>query len=166
MAPGAISKFGAPMFEREVFRKQTYCIEESVCDIFGNFSAPRVVIRRPRSDSAPHSNSAPEKLWPPSYAPAPKFEPEVITEQEWTPVGPESGILAWAGARFGIGFLNKNLTRYQAKFLTSRHVCMHRVIFHISNTLRKLMNWWLGLRVWCLGKCVGLGFMLGLEKGK
>jgi len=25
-------------------------------------------------------------------------------------------------------------------------------------------NWWLGLRVWCLGKCVGLGFMLQLEK--
>ena len=21
-------------------------------------------------------------------------------------------------------------------------------------------NWWLGLRIWCLGKCVGLGFML------
>ena len=25
-------------------------------------------------------------------------------------------------------------------------------------------NWWLGLRVWCLGKCVGLGFVLQLEK--
>ena len=25
-------------------------------------------------------------------------------------------------------------------------------------------NWWLGLRVWCLGKCAGLGFMLQLEK--
>jgi len=29
--------------------------------------------------------------------------------------------------------------RCQAKFLTSRHVRMHRVIFYISNTLRKLM---------------------------
>ena len=40
------SKFGAPMFEPEVFRKQMHCIEESTCDtveIFGN----------PRSDSAP-----------------------------------------------------------------------------------------------------------------
>ena len=27
-------------------------------------------------------------------------------------------------------------------------------------------NWWLGLRIWCLGKCVGLGFMLQLEKEK
>ena len=27
-------------------------------------------------------------------------------------------------------------------------------------------NWWLRLRVWCLGKCVGLGFMLQLEKEK
>jgi len=27
-------------------------------------------------------------------------------------------------------------------------------------------NWWLGLRIWCLGKCVGLGFMLELEKEK
>ena len=25
-------------------------------------------------------------------------------------------------------------------------------------------NGWLGLRIWCLGKCVGLGFMLQLEK--
>jgi len=31
------------------------------------------------------------------------------------------------------------LVRCQAKFLTSRHVSMHRVIFNISNTLRKLM---------------------------
>jgi len=30
-------------------------------------------------------------------------------------------------------------SRRQAKFLTSRHVRMHRVIFYISNTLRKLM---------------------------
>jgi len=27
-------------------------------------------------------------------------------------------------------------------------------------------NWWLGLRIWCLGKCVGLGLMLQLEKEK
>jgi len=26
-------------------------------------------------------------------------------------------------------------------------------------------NWWLGLEVWCLGKCVGLGFGLGLGTG-
>jgi len=47
----------------------------------------------------------------------------------------------------------------EAKFLTSCHVGMHRMIFYMSNTMR---NWWLGLRVWCLSKCVGLGF--GLEK--
>jgi len=29
--------------------------------------------------------------------------------------------------------------RCQAKFLTSRHVRKHRVIFYVSNTLRKLM---------------------------
>ena len=27
MAPGARSKFGAPVFQPEVFRKQMYCIE-------------------------------------------------------------------------------------------------------------------------------------------
>jgi len=27
-------------------------------------------------------------------------------------------------------------------------------------------NWWLGLRGWCLGKCVGLGFMLQFRKRK
>ena len=37
MAPGARSKFGAPMLESEVFRKQMHCIEESTCDIVGTF---------------------------------------------------------------------------------------------------------------------------------
>ena len=43
MAPGARSKFGAPVFEPEVFRKQMYCIETSICDM----------IWRPHSDSRP-----------------------------------------------------------------------------------------------------------------
>ena len=34
---GARGKFGAPMFALEIFRKQTYCIEESACDIAGTF---------------------------------------------------------------------------------------------------------------------------------
>ena len=51
----------------------------------------------------------------------------------------------------------------QAKFLTSRHVRRHTVIFYISNTLRKLMVRAYGLR---LGKCVWLGYGLGLEKEK
>jgi len=58
MGPRARSKFGAPMFEAEVFRKQIYSIEESTCDIVGTFllrSDPvsPEVIRRPHSDSAP-----------------------------------------------------------------------------------------------------------------
>jgi len=51
MAPGERNKFGAPMFEPEVFRKQMYCFEEKCfwhcCDFF-----------------APHSDSAP---LPPSW---------------------------------------------------------------------------------------------------
>jgi len=35
---------------------------------------------------------------------------------------------------------------WKANFLTSRHVRMHRVIFYISNTLRKLMIGALGLK--------------------
>jgi len=46
MAPGARSKFGAPMFEPEVFRKQIYCIEESTRDNIATF-------RHSRSDSVP-----------------------------------------------------------------------------------------------------------------
>ena len=52
MAPGTISKFGAPMFE-PVFPKQMYCIEESTCDIAGPFRRPTqrvgtpMVIRHP-----------------------------------------------------------------------------------------------------------------------
>jgi len=33
MAPGVRNKFGAPMFEPEVFRKQMYCFEKSAYDI-------------------------------------------------------------------------------------------------------------------------------------
>jgi len=48
MAPGARSKFAAPMFANEFFRKQMYCIEDSTCDVVGTFGAFR-------SDSAPPS---------------------------------------------------------------------------------------------------------------
>jgi len=47
MAPGARSKFGAPIFEPEVFRKQMYCIEESTCDLVGTFQRPPAIIRYP-----------------------------------------------------------------------------------------------------------------------
>jgi len=46
MAPGARNKFGTPMFEPEIFRKQMHCIEETTCDIVGTFWCPH-------SDSAP-----------------------------------------------------------------------------------------------------------------
>jgi len=41
MAPGAISTFGVPMFEPEVFRKEMYCIVESTCEFVGIFDVPR-----------------------------------------------------------------------------------------------------------------------------
>ena len=31
------NKFGAPLVEPELFRKQIYCIEESTCEIVGTF---------------------------------------------------------------------------------------------------------------------------------
>jgi len=37
MASGQGCKFGATMFEPEVFQKQMYCTEESTCDIAGSF---------------------------------------------------------------------------------------------------------------------------------
>jgi len=40
MAPGAGSKFGAPLLEPELFQKQMHCIEESTCDIVGTFRRP------------------------------------------------------------------------------------------------------------------------------
>jgi len=46
MALGAKNKFGAPMFEAEVFRKQIYCIEEGTCTLLGLFGASH-------SDSVP-----------------------------------------------------------------------------------------------------------------
>ena len=46
MAPGARSKFGAPIFEPEFFRKQMYCVDESTCANFGTFR-PAAMIRRP-----------------------------------------------------------------------------------------------------------------------
>jgi len=35
------SKFGPPMFEPEAYRKQMYCIEESICGIVGLFCGLR-----------------------------------------------------------------------------------------------------------------------------
>jgi len=52
------------MFEPEVLRKQTYCTEEVLVTLLGG---------APRSDSVPHSNSAPGELCPlapPRYASA------------------------------------------------------------------------------------------------
>jgi len=56
MASGARNKFGAPMFEPEVFRKQMYCIEKRTCDIVGTFR------RSPQSFGATRSDLAPGKL--------------------------------------------------------------------------------------------------------
>jgi len=68
MAPGPRSKFGAPVFEPEVFRKQMYCVEESTCDNVGTFR------RSPQSFGAPtviwrQGNCSP--LVSPRYAAAP-----------------------------------------------------------------------------------------------
>jgi len=69
MAPRQRSKFGAPLCEPEVFRKQMYCIEESslLVSLLELFGAP-IVIHRP--------GIAP--LFPPRYAPKDRFN-EVIT---------------------------------------------------------------------------------------
>ena len=40
MVPGARSKFGAPMFETKVIRKQMCCIERSTCHIVWTFRRP------------------------------------------------------------------------------------------------------------------------------
>jgi len=48
MAPGARNKFGAPVFEPEVFRKQMYCFEKSAYDIVVTFWSP-ALIPRPRN---------------------------------------------------------------------------------------------------------------------
>jgi len=37
MAPGEKNKFGAPMFETEVFRKQMHCFENCAYDIVVTF---------------------------------------------------------------------------------------------------------------------------------
>jgi len=62
MVPGARSKFGATMFEPEVFRKQMYCIEKSTCDIVGTywhspqtFSTPILIRRRENCSPLPPS---------------------------------------------------------------------------------------------------------------
>ena len=44
--PRARNKFGARMFEHEVFRKQMYCFEKSAHDIVVTLWSP-AVIRRP-----------------------------------------------------------------------------------------------------------------------
>jgi len=53
MAPGARSKFGAPMFETEVFRMQIYCISEIIVTFLGLFGAPRSHSAPPQWFGAP-----------------------------------------------------------------------------------------------------------------
>jgi len=38
--PQGKSKFGAPMFQSEIFRNQLHCIQESTCDIVETFRRP------------------------------------------------------------------------------------------------------------------------------
>jgi len=53
MTPGPRNKFGTPMFEFEVFRKNMGCIEENTREIVGTFRRPSqsfgapIVILRP-----------------------------------------------------------------------------------------------------------------------
>ena len=61
----ARSKFGACMFECELFHKQIYCIAESTDDLV-RFSAPPTVIRRPYSDLVRGKLCTP---WPPLLRP-------------------------------------------------------------------------------------------------
>jgi len=53
MAPGARSKFSAPMFEPEVFRKQMYSTEESACDMLETLRRPPQSFRRPVNCAPP-----------------------------------------------------------------------------------------------------------------
>jgi len=62
MALGARSKFGAPVFEPEIFRKHIYCIEESTCDIVGTFLHPPQSFGAPAVIRLPHSDWAPGEL--------------------------------------------------------------------------------------------------------
>jgi len=48
----ARNKFGTPVFQPKVFRKQIYCIEESTCNIAGTFRRPTQSFDALRSDSA------------------------------------------------------------------------------------------------------------------
>ena len=57
------NKFGAPMFEPEVFPKQIYCIEEGTCDIVGTFRRP------PKCFSTPIVNWRPGNCASPSLRP-------------------------------------------------------------------------------------------------
>jgi len=45
MAHGSGCKFGAPVFEADVFWKQMFCVETSAGDIVGTFRRPIVILR-------------------------------------------------------------------------------------------------------------------------
>ena len=71
-----------PIFETEVFRKQMYCIEESVCDIVGTFPSPAVIWCH-------HTDSAPGELRPlwlpslPSRSVQPRAQLQMGGCKEW-----------------------------------------------------------------------------------
>jgi len=57
MAPGTRNKFGAPVFEPEIFQEQMYCIEGSTCDMAGSFRRPGHRTPFAPSRFAPESDS-------------------------------------------------------------------------------------------------------------
>jgi len=65
MDPMARSMFGDPMLETEVFRKQVYYIEKSICVVVETFPDPPQSFGVPRKDLAPHSGLAPVQFCSP-----------------------------------------------------------------------------------------------------
>ena len=92
MAPEARSKFGAPMFEPEVFWKQMYCIEASRVHVnmLGLFGAPR-------SDLAPPEWLGAWGITPPCPRVTPLYisalqpfshcgTPDILSHLSWNPI--------------------------------------------------------------------------------
>ena len=116
------SKFGAPMFETEVFRKQIYYIKESTCDIVETF-------RHPCGDSAPGKLCA--------FFCSPQYAPRHALTNEQAALATFFNIRRWR---------NEMLSAGQAKarslLATSMFAHLFRLFLSRPLTTERLLTWW------------------------
>jgi len=145
MAPGAKSKFGAPIFEPDVFRKRMYCIEKSrpTCDIVGTYWCPppsfgaRGIVRPLSRPWVRRSISGPLAWFLVEICIACLYSNQNV-ETATSAAVEESDHQFWAWLQKNLAWvLSSSRPRYDTSCIPSRRPCAEEQV-HCSG----VMQWW------------------------